>query len=329
MLIDIELHELIFCALDLKIPVTIITQWFSNIMLPNVPPISSNIVPEEGFSGSRFGIKLAWIYSKYYVKRRILIDILKRQNGRRQILKKYAREVGLAEGSLIPSDFPPVFEYKYLKVWTLNLKQLDFPGSELPNITYIGAMVNENRNMVEEGASSSEIDKLLDNKKNRKLVYCSVSSMNSADVVFLKKVVKAFEAAPEWILIVSLGGKTEPEDFDTIPNNVHLFKWVPQIKVLKNSDISINHGGIHTINECIHFSIPMLVYSGGRYDQNGCSSRIRYHGLGIVGDKITDTPDIINQNIAKLINDERYSDAMRKMNIAYNEVKRREIAPLL
>ncbi|MEO0572696.1 MAG: nucleotide disphospho-sugar-binding domain-containing protein [Bacteroidota bacterium] len=329
LLIDTELHELIFCAIQLKIPVTPITQFFPNLIRPKVPPISSTSLPGKGLWGTRIGILLSWLHSKYYTRKRILIDILKKRDGRRQTLNRYAAEVGIKGGWLEQTYFPPVFEYKGLNVLTLNLEQLDFPNSSLPNFYYTGPMVNEDRNNIHPSESIDAINKILAQKKDKKLIYCSVSSMHEADIAFLKKVVKAFEASPQWLLVLSLGGKSEASDFENIPKNVHLFKWVPQIKVLKNADVSLCHGGVHTINECIHFSVPMLIYSGGKFDQNGCTARVVYHGLGIAGNKKRDSPTKIKNKIAELIQNKRYANSMEQMRESYLTSRKKAITPIV
>ena len=45
-----------------------------------------------------------------------------------------------------------------------------------------------------------------------------------------------------------------------IPTNIHFFSRTPQLKVLENTDIFINHGGFGSVKESIEYSVPMLVY---------------------------------------------------------------------
>jgi UDP:flavonoid glycosyltransferase YjiC (YdhE family) len=103
--------------------------------------------------------------------------------------------------------------------------------------------------------------------------------------------------------MMSLGGLIDREQLGELPPNVYVYPWLPQLQILERADCSINHGGIHTINECIHFKVPMLVYSGKRSDQNGCAARVAYHQLGLIGDKDQDSVVQIREKIRKVLTD--------------------------
>jgi len=122
-------------------------------------------------------------------------------------------------------------------------------------------------------------------------------------------------------MILGLGGLLETNFLSSIPSNVHPFAWVPQLSVLEQADCSINHGGIHTINECIHFRVPMLIYSGKRYDQNGCAARIDFHGIGIAADKDEDDAIAIRQKIEQLLSQASYQEKMDQIHTHYQENK--------
>ncbi len=92
-------------------------------------------------------------------------------------------------------------------------------------------------------------------------------------MTFVKKLIEAVKDNEDLLLFIGLGGMLEQTSFAPIPDNVILKSSMPQLFLLSNADCSINHGGIHTINECIHYAVPMLIYSGKKYDQNGCAAR--------------------------------------------------------
>jgi len=110
-----------------------------------------------------------------------------------------------------------------------------------------------------------------------------------------------------------------------LPNNVHVFGWIPQLKVLANADLSINHGGIHTINECVHFEVPMLVYSGKRSDQNGCAARVHYHQVGIMADKDKDESSHIRANIKEVLNQPIYRQNIKSLAQAIQGYQREQV----
>lgn len=331
-LVDIEMHDFIFPTIALKIPITLFTTWFSDKISYELPPIRTAIIPGKGLKGSKLGIGAAWVYlrARFWVK--LIIDYITLRHYRRYVLKRYAKEIGFDTSTLIANNFPPLFSHTKLPIVTMAMKELEFPHKFPKNLTYAGPMVFVDReNEVKDQEGFDEIKKIISEKvkSKRKLIYCSIGTYASADVSFLKNVIRAVEHERHWILIISLGGGGNVSDFGQLPKNVHVFSYVPQLEVLKNSECSINHGGINSINECINFKVPMLVYSGKKYDQNGCAARVAFHELGIMGDKGTDTVDSINSNIKLILKDSAYKENVLKFNAFYQTYRNQKISPFI
>ena len=124
-----------------------------------------------------------------------------------------------------------------------------------------------------------------------------------------------------WVVVIALGGLLKVADLDPVPQNVFTFSYIAQLAVLKEAACSINHGGIHTINECIHFKVPMLVYSGKRSDQNGCAARVAYHQLGLMADKDSDGPEVIKEKIEEVLTNEQFREKVADMHNHYLKYK--------
>jgi UDP:flavonoid glycosyltransferase YjiC (YdhE family) len=331
-LVDMELHEFIFTTISLEIPITLFTTWFSNKISLQLPPIRTAILPGNGLQGSKFGILLAWTYLRSRFWLRLFIDYLTFKHYRRLVLLRFAKEIGFDTETLIPNNFPPLFSYRELPIVTMAMKELDFPHEYPENLTYAGPMIFVDREKEQKNKNNyDEIKKIISDKtdRNLKLIYCSAGTFITADVAFLKKVIRAVQQQPDWVLILSLGNKAAVSELNHLPDNVHAFSYVPQLEVLKNADCSINHGGINSINECIHFKVPMLVYSGNRYDQNGCAARVTYHKLGMMGNKNLDTPEEIHNNIKKVLNAREFKDNIEKFNDYYKIYRSTDISPLI
>ncbi len=157
-------------------------------------------------------------------------------------------------------------------------------------------------------------------KSGGKLILCTISTLSGGDAAFLRRLVAAVADRRDWTLFLGLGGTFDPVALGELPEHVHTFTYVPQLRVLRQADLSINHGGIHTIHECLHFGVPMLVYSGKQSDQPGCAARVHYHGLGLLADKDVDGAGAIARNIATVLEDPAYRQrvlAMRQSCQAY------------
>lgn len=331
-LIDTEIHDFIFTALELKIPVRLLTTWFSDTISLQSPSIRTDVIPGKGFNGTKLGIFLSWFKMRMKVHGRVLIDKLTFQNYRRWMFKKYAKEIGYDTTGLLLNTLPPLYSFTKLPIILMTMSELEFPHKLAKNISYAGPMVYQKREIIDENTKENQRLKAifeLKERENKKLIYCSVSSFVKGDVTLLKKVISAVTNEKNWLLIITLGGNITAELLEPVPSNVFLFSWAPQLKILANTDCSINHAGNNTINECLHFSVPMLVYSGKRFDQNGSAARVAYHGMGIRGDKDVDDSRTINKNIFRILNEPSFKSKMTKMNIVYQQYRERELTPLL
>ena len=330
--IDKELHDLIFVCHSLQLPITLATTWFNHIEEgPQRPPIRTSLIPGLGFDGSPFKIWLSWLFINLKVKVRILLNKIYFQDYRRQGLLAYAKKNHFPIKQIKPTNLPVLFSYPSMNTISFNLKELDFPHKENKNFTYVGPMVFKTR----ENSKHHKIEEQLSlifqkkEKENLKLIFCSVSTLVPGDTDFLKKLIAAIGTNKKFLLVITLGNKIKPSFFKNIPENVFLFSWVPQLKLLKNADCNINHGGINSINECIHFKVPMLIYSGGNFDQNGCAARIAYHKLGITGNSKTDTSKIILKNINQILDNPIYYNAMDSFNKKYLQYQNNNLSSLL
>ncbi len=324
-LIDQELHEVILAALSINIHVVLLNQWFCLQRLKGLPPIRFSIIPGEGVLGTSIGIRLAWLFMQLKIKGRHLLNRLTSRHYRKIALMGYALELGIPKEHLESRNFPSPFIFTSLPMLSMTLPDLDFPFNVPTQFNYLGPMVSEHRkeipnNLVIQKKLAQLIQ--LKKEKNRTLLYCSVTSMAESDTSFIRKIMQAVALSEKWLLAVGLGGKIQPSFFSNVPENVYLFEWMPQMEILKEADCSINHGGIHTINECIHFAVPMVVYSGKKYDQNGCAARVHFHEIGIMGDKDRDDSFQICKTIQRVLEQPKFRANVEKMQKRYQKLKK-------
>lgn len=324
-ILDVELHEHIMCTVAKQQNVLLLSQWFSLWHQEGLPPLLEDTIPGEGWKGSKWG--LSWTWWKLRRQRWWIFFKKKVRSGgtnRRTILKKYAHQVGFPMAYIKENYWPGPFSYSGLPIISMTAKELEFPHQWRKNLTYIGPMVFEHRvDTQTRSAMDKQLEQLFLEKKSsgKSLVYCSVSTYRQGDQLFLKKIVEALRGRKDWILILGLGGLLDTDFLEPMPKNVHAFGWIPQLKVLAEADLSINHGGIHTINECVHFKVPMLVYSGKRSDQNGCAARVHYHKIGLMADKDVDDAQTIASKINLLLTEEKYRKKVEEMSLVAEKYK--------
>lgn len=109
-------------------------------------------------------------------------------------------------------------------------------------------------------------------------VYASLGTVfNNKPGVFLKIMEALYE--PEYQIIISAGGAYQALSQRKIPQNVLLFKGVPQIELLPKVDLVIGHGGNNSTNETLAAGKPLIVIPVGG-EQTDNASRVEFLGVG-------------------------------------------------
>ena len=250
-LVDTEIHDVILPALDLKIPIKLWTTWFPDTISYSSPSSRTSIMPGKGFEGSKFGILVSWIKMRGKINGRALIDRLTFKNYRRRFFKQYAKQIGFNTNGMLVNTLPPLWSFKNIPFVSLNMKEIEFPHNYNKNVIYLGPMVNENR--IDNSDVEIEHQRLKTiyercKEEQKKLIYCSVGSLAVGNQQFLERVIMAIGEMDAVELILSIGPKMAKESFKKLPNNAHLFNWVPQIEVIKKSDCAIITCGMNSIN---------------------------------------------------------------------------------
>lgn len=323
LLIDIELAESIIAARSLAIPIALTSTWISVWKQPGLPPLHDVTLPGEGWQGDRLGLEWRWWRFRWEQWSQRQYHRLRTAGcDRVSILERYAKDVGVTFWDdidlyqwLLPCS------YRSIPILSLNAYEFDFPHDPPPHAHYLGPSIGLNREdrvMESDRAVRQQLEDIIashqSNPESQALLYCVFGTFSgSYDLTFLQQIIRAIADNPQWTLILSLGGRCDPKTLGDLPVNVRVFSRVPQLFVLERADAAIVHAGIATIAECIHFGVPMLVYSVEVTDQNGNAARVAYHGLGIRGDRHRDDAAAIQHHLHELLASAAIRDRIRRM----------------
>ena len=317
LLIDIEMHPHIMAAVLSQQRVALLCPFISIWKRPNLPPIHTGIVPGKGWRGQWWGIEWSWLRYGWCKWREFQRDRWQRVGlDWISILRCYARQIGYPFRARFGfSQWIVPYPHGALPILCLHGFEMDFPHSPHPSMHYLGPMVWEDRQEPVEPAIYALLEKLFEKRRSgeKPLIYCGVSSLRNANRQFLQQLVKAASLSPEWDFVVGLGGKLNPDRLGPLPPNLCALRWAPQLQILKHADCAVINSGSHSITECVHFGVPMLVYSLNRDDQNGDAARVVYHGLGIAGDLRQDKATQICQYLQALLTDSSYRERIISM----------------
>jgi MGT family glycosyltransferase len=114
----------------------------------------------------------------------------------------------------------------------------------------------------------------------RHLVYVSLGTVNNADRAFFQTCIEAL-AGSDAFVVMTTGNSIPPDTFGTLPENVALYEWVPQIEVLKRAALFISHAGMNSVHEALYLGVPLLLVPQ-QAEQTFTAKRVVELGAGVM-----------------------------------------------
>lgn len=235
------------------------------------PPISSYCIPLNGFKRKtcivfKWFVKILEILFWEFIGILVGVDLWKEI--RYQVkLWKFPRNKVKYIATFLP----------YIKLEELVLSPLDFEFDfvKYKMKHYIGSYIYIER-------KEGEFD-FIKKEKTDFVIYCAFGTQ-AFRVPKVKEtiqnIINIVSRHENWELVIATGLHGEKYKFNPKKDNIHIYNYVPQIKMLKHADLFITHGGFNSIKESIIKKVPMLVIPLTR-DQPGNASRVVFHKIGL------------------------------------------------
>jgi UDP:flavonoid glycosyltransferase YjiC (YdhE family) len=324
LLIDGEMHEHIIAASSTGVPIALLNTFVSIWRRPGLPPPHHLAQPGVGWKGTRIGTSLLWLALRLWkLQRATSLKIRRIGCDRLSVLRLLARRAGFDFRQETESgQWLMPLTYRRLPVLSLHALEFEFPHQPRDGVHYVGPMVLEDRidrplNQDDETRLETILSRHRRERSDRKLIYAAFGSVFSTDLGLLQRLIAAVAQRPDWELVISLSDRIAPVDMGGVPENVHPFAWLPQLRVLRQVDVAVTHGGINTIDECVLEGVPMLVYCGFETDMAGNTSRVEHHGIGIAGDRGKDSTPIIRSHIERLLREPGFAGNLKRLGDSY------------
>lgn len=156
------------------------------------------------------------------------------------------------------------------------------------HFTFMGAMTNREEDL--------SLLPQLDPKK--KIITMSLGTIIPTEdpsvINWYRELIKAFGDDDNFQIIMNAG------DIGPLPKNCVSLKSIPQLHVLKHTDVFIHHAGMNSLNEGLHYNVPMLVIPHSN-DQFTNAARLVETGRGLSLSKSEVTAENLKQKVLELL----------------------------
>jgi zeaxanthin glucosyltransferase len=213
-------------------------------------------------------------------------------------LDRHRRQVGLGPIRERTTVYPELAHITQLP------ECLDFPRTGLPpNFHYTGPFVDE--------AARSQVDFPWDRLDGRPLAYASLGTTLKGEPNTFLLIAEACNGL-DLQLVISLGGRRDPERFEGLPGDPLVVRNAPQLELLKRADLVITHAGPNTVFETLLQGKPMIALPKA-LDQPAIAARLERLGVAEVLQVKGLTAPQIRTALIKVLNDSSYSAAAQKV----------------
>ena len=150
-----------------------------------------------------------------------------------------------------------------------------------------------------------------DRLDDRPVVYASLGTTRKSDPAIFRPIAEAC-AGLGLQLVISLGGRRDPEMLAGLPGDPVVVREAPQLQLIKRADVVITHGGLNTALETLMEGKPMIVIPKF-FDQPAVAVRLERLGVAEVlsADKLS--AEQIRVALAKVFSDPSYRRSAKEV----------------
>ncbi|MDO3661828.1 glycosyltransferase [Bacillus sp. C28GYM-DRY-1] len=153
--------------------------------------------------------------------------------------------------------------------------------------------------------------------KDEKVIYISMGTVLDNTEEFFNLCIDAFSGFNGKVVIAT-GEKANLTKLKQAPENFIIAPYVPQLEVLEHADVFITHGGMNSVNEGIHFNVPLVVMPHDK-DQPMVAQRLSELHAGYVISKDEVDVQKLKQGVDEVLHHDQYKEGIKKINQSFQE----------
>jgi MGT family glycosyltransferase len=130
----------------------------------------------------------------------------------------------------------------------------------------------------------------------------SLGSAYTRQPEFYRHCLAAFGGLPGWHVVLQIGRHVDPAELGTIPANVEVHPWVPQLAILEQADAFVTHAGMGGSSEGLYTGTPMIAVPQA-VDQFANADRLVELGVARRVDTADATAAVLRTTLVELMAD--------------------------
>ena len=232
------------------------------------------------------------------------------QNGNLAVLDDLPREPlvrrldALRAAQGLPPDPDLAMPYRYLLLLPIPRSFHD-PQLPLPPTAHFLRPLTDDR------TGPEGLPDWLNTLPPRPTVYLTLGTVFNARVDLFAVVIAALRDEPV-NLIVTVGRDQDPGQFDPLPGNVHVERYIPQSLLLPHCDVMINVAGANSVRSAFEHGVPLVLLPlGPEHAFN--AARCQALGMARVLDAKEITPEQVRQAVRQVLGDRAYRENAQRV----------------
>jgi len=157
----------------------------------------------------------------------------------------------------------------------------------------------------------------LEKLRDEKVLYVSMGTVLDDVEGFFNLCIDAFSDF-DGKVVIAAGDRADFKKIRKAPEHFIISPYVPQLDVLKEADVFITHGGMNSVNEAIHFNVPLVVLPHGK-DQPLVAQRLVELNAGYRLAKETVNASLLRSAVDEVIHDDRYKKGIKEINVSFEQ----------
>jgi MGT family glycosyltransferase len=157
----------------------------------------------------------------------------------------------------------------------------------------------------------------LEELKDQQVLYISMGTVLQGFESFFQTCVEAFRDF-EGKVIFSVGMATDLAKLQPLPENFIVRRYLPQLEVLKHTDVFITHGGMNSTSEALYYEVPLVVIPQTS-DQPMIANRLEELQAGFRIDPHEVNIEKLQEAVQQVLSNPAYRENAKKLSKSFKQ----------